>query len=312
MLTSVCAQEWSIAYYNYEEEVAPQFEQAAVLGEGAYGKVLRCTLRRVDVAIKVETGVPSAHGIESFLQEVNHVSRLQRCENIVQLLGFSHRPEGAICLVYELSNQGCLDDLPNGINFLEALCLFLQYAKGLEHMHSCSVVHGDIKPWNMLLHKYPDGRLKGCLEDLGLAQLVPPGELGVPGFRGTVGFLAPECRGKNGYSGFTGDVYAFGITLGMLAGDIVSADVVSSWCRVFLAASSSSEAHRAASLALERCIMSRFEMPLERECPAFVQRIVALIIQCCNPEPRQRPTAARVVIKLEQAIEHVREDIARH
>lgn len=74
VLTSVCAKEWChLAYYNYEEEIAPLFEQATVLGEGAFGKVLRCTLRNVDVAVKAEvgTGVPSAHGIESFLQQVN-------------------------------------------------------------------------------------------------------------------------------------------------------------------------------------------------------------------------------------------------
>lgn len=80
MLTSMYAQEGRLIYYNYEEEIAAQWEDHEVLGEGGFGQVVRATLRGADVAIKVVAGhnVPSATTTDSFLAEVNHVSRLQR------------------------------------------------------------------------------------------------------------------------------------------------------------------------------------------------------------------------------------------
>ncbi len=170
----VCAQEGSLIYYNYEQEIAPQEEDQQVLGKGGFGKVLKASLRGAEVAMKVVASevLPSNRRIESFPAEVNHVSRLQRsCDNIVKLLVFSHRPDGALCLVYELANQGCLYRLPEEFSNQEALGLFKQYATGLAQMHSCRVVHANIKPGNLLLHKLPDGSFRGVIGDLGWQRL---------------------------------------------------------------------------------------------------------------------------------------------
>lgn len=110
--------------------------------------------------------------------------------------------------------------------------------------------------------------------------------------------MAPECFGRSGYSGFTGDVYAFGITMGMLAGDIPRAEDVSTWARVAFDDSSPYQSRKSAILALQRPIMSRFEMPLELQVFEVVQRLVTLIFQSCHPDPAKRPSAARVVTKL--------------
>lgn len=301
MLTSMYAQEWSLNYYNYDEEIAAQWEQQEVLGEGGFGKVVKATLRGVDVAIKVVAGhgVPSASRTTSFLAEVNHVSRLQRtCEHIVKLLGFSHRPDGAICLVYELANQGSLCQLPGGFSIHEALGLFRQFAVGLQHMHSCHVVHADIKPPNLLLHKLPDGRLRGCIGDLGVAELVPPGSLGV-GPRGTAGFKPPECMGRNGYYGYPGDVYAYGITMGMLAGNISRPRRVLLCAQAAMNTEGSQLSRRAGQEYVEGSIVRRFGLP-EMRCPSIVRRLVHLIFQCCYIDEERRPTAASIVTRLEE------------
>lgn len=218
-------------------------------------------------------------------------------EHIVKLLGFCHRPDCAICLVYELANQGSLSELPEGFSIHEALGLFRQYAVGLQHMHSCQVVHGDIKPPNLLLHKFPDGRLRGCIGDLGVAELVQPGLLGV-GPRGTPGFWPPESRRKHGHYGYPGDVFAYGISMGMLAANVRPE-------RVLQAASLAQQTDvvnlvscRNAHLYMRGRIMQRFGF--ESKCPPVVSRLACLIFECCSKKEERRPTAAQIVSRLEE------------
>lgn len=72
-----------------------------------------------------------------------------------------------------------------------------QIASGLQHLHSLSIVHRDIKPQNILVTSSPGGRLKMLLSDFGLskrldgmAQTSFSQTMNNPG--GTVGWRAPE------------------------------------------------------------------------------------------------------------------------
>ena len=72
-----------------------------------------------------------------------------------------------------------------------------QIASGLQHLHSLSIVHRDIKPQNILVSYSPGGRLKMLLSDFGLskrldgmAQTSFSQTMNNPG--GTVGWRAPE------------------------------------------------------------------------------------------------------------------------
>ena len=89
-------------------------------------------------------------------------------------------------------------------------------AQGLEALHGAGVLHGDLKPWNLLVvpGPSPDAPVADVkLVDFGLAALR---DAAGEGRRGTPGFAAPETvRGET--PSIASDLYGFGATLYALA-----------------------------------------------------------------------------------------------
>ncbi len=94
------------------------------------------------------------------------------------------------------------------------LCL-LDVARGLEYLHSCNIVHGDLKPQNVLLKTAGNDR-RGfvCkLGDFGLSRMLPETVSHVDtGSYGTVTHASPELL-TDGRLTKACDVFAFGIVL---------------------------------------------------------------------------------------------------
>jgi serine/threonine protein kinase len=94
------------------------------------------------------------------------------------------------------------------------LCL-LDVARGLEYLHSCSIVHGDLKKENVLLKsERRDRRGYVCkLGDFGLSRLLAEHQTHVDtGSYGTASIAAPELLSEGRLAKFS-DIYAFGILL---------------------------------------------------------------------------------------------------
>ena len=86
-----------------------------------------------------------------------------------------------------------------------------QVALGLQYLHSQDIIHGDIKPQNLLVGD--DGVVK--IADFGISKMLSGGDKLVD-TAGTPAFMSPElCDGKQ-YSGRLADVWAFGGTMFML------------------------------------------------------------------------------------------------
>nr|XP_043622372.1 mitogen-activated protein kinase kinase kinase 18-like [Erigeron canadensis] len=104
-----------------------------------------------------------------------------------------------------------------GFNSLEIASYTRQIVKGLEYIHSCGVVHCDIKGANILVDH--NGVIK--IGDLGSAKWATE----VAQIRGTPMFMAPEvARGEE--QGFPADIWALGCTiLEMMTGDLLWANV---------------------------------------------------------------------------------------
>ncbi len=89
----------------------------------------------------------------------------------------------------------------------DAVALAVAAARGLAHAHEAGVVHGDVKPSNLLLTR--EGVLK--LLDFGLAGMAEPGALEARGL-GTLEYMAPEVlRGERATP--ASDVWSLAVVL---------------------------------------------------------------------------------------------------
>jgi serine/threonine protein kinase len=163
------------------------------------------------VAIKVL----NPHGIssQSFQQQVEELRKL-RHPNLVPLLGACPDPE-ALALVYEflpgassLKEEHCLLDMP----WPDRTRIAAQICSALVFLHQNNMVHGDLKPANVLLHD--DATAK--LADYGLCQLLEPEDAGAVLLRcsatSSLAYMDPEFL-ASGELRPSSDVYSFGMLL---------------------------------------------------------------------------------------------------
>lgn len=93
--------------------------------------------------------------------------------------------------------------------------VFRQVACGLEYLHLQNIIHGDIKPQNLLVGE--DGTVK--IADFGISKMLKPGEANnkrLVDTAGTPAFMCPEICAGESYSGPAADVWALGACMYML------------------------------------------------------------------------------------------------
>ena len=151
------------------------------IGEGGMGEVFKAVHRRMkrQVAIKVLLldKVSSRSRIEMFQREIETMAQLSH-PNIVAAYDADECERGAY-LVMEFVGGSDLSFMvkKRSLALRRAVDYIAQAARGLHYAHTRGVVHGDVKPANMLLSQ--DGTVK--ISDLGLARLLGnsmPPELG--------------------------------------------------------------------------------------------------------------------------------------
>uniref|UniRef100_A0ACD5UQ05 Uncharacterized protein n=1 Tax=Avena sativa TaxID=4498 RepID=A0ACD5UQ05_AVESA len=212
--------------YTYRElaGATSNFAEEEKLGRGGFGSVYRGHLLtdgggdqgRRPVAVKMLSAESSAQGRKEFEAEVRIISRLKH-RNLVQLLGWCDSRKGLL-LVYELVAQSSLDKhlyssdrfltWPQRYNIILGLGSALRYLHG--EWEQC-IVHGDIKPSNIML----DSSLSTKLGDFGLARLVDHGTgllQTTKAVLGTAGYIDPEFVNTR-RPGTESDVYSFGVVL---------------------------------------------------------------------------------------------------
>jgi serine/threonine protein kinase len=188
-----------------------QFLLLKLLGTGGMGGVYYArdeTLGRY-VAIKVmlKSLGDDPEFIETFKSEAQAVARLNH-PHIAQIYSFGQE-KGQPYIVMELVNGERLDQMMEAatpINQGLVMRIGLEIAQGLSAADEAGLVHGDIKPENILLDKKGTAKLV----DFGLASATDQAHEG--GIWGTPYYIAPERVRKQAVDARS-DIYSLGATL---------------------------------------------------------------------------------------------------
>ncbi|CAL9113428.1 unnamed protein product [Musa acuminata var. zebrina] len=199
------------------EQATQNFNNSLMIGKGGFGKVYKGFLRNTTVAIKM-LHPKSLQGQNEFNQEVSVLSKV-RHPNLVTLIGAC---SDVLALIYEFLPNGSLEDCLACINSTPPLTwqvrtrIIGEICSALIFLHSNkphAVVHGDLKPDNILL----DSNLVSKLGDFGICRFLIESNTSATPYhkthpKGTIAYIDPEFL-ATGELTPQSDVYAFGIII---------------------------------------------------------------------------------------------------
>ncbi|XP_064934855.1 U-box domain-containing protein 33-like [Musa acuminata AAA Group] len=199
------------------EQATQNFNNSLMIGKGGFGKVYKGFLRNTTVAIKM-LHPTSLQGQDEFNQEVAVLSKV-RHPNLVTLIGAC---SDVLALIYEFLPNGSLEDCLACINSTPPLTwqvrtrIIGEICSALIFLHSNkphAVVHGDLKPDNILL----DSNLVSKLGDFGICRFLIESNTSATPYhkthpKGTIAYIDPEFL-ATGELTPQSDVYAFGIII---------------------------------------------------------------------------------------------------
>lgn len=184
------------------------------IGRGGMGRVLKVRHQVLDKAFALKlTRARYATDTEErrrFYIEARMASSLDH-DNICSVVDFGDDQRFGLFMVMELLEGHALKDKLKGDGRLSpkaAADVMVQITEALRYVHSEGIVHGDIKPDNILLVRTIDRHRSVKLLDFGLAYLHEGEDNDV--VRGTPEYLAPERIAKSPPS-IASDIYALGI-----------------------------------------------------------------------------------------------------
>ncbi|KAJ6836757.1 myosin-17-like [Iris pallida] len=190
--------------------------EESTIGKGGFGNVYKGTIVNAEVAIKI-LDTKGTQGANEFIQEMAVLKNLKH-ENLVKLMGACLEIRA---LVYEYLPRGSLEDCLNNsprlltwqirIRIVYEICSVLMF---LHSMKPKPLVHGDLKPQNILL----DADLHCRLSDFGLCRFLPEFSENTGAYLQTKSINGTDCYIDPDYLEFGKltpgcDVYSFGVTI---------------------------------------------------------------------------------------------------
>ena len=184
-------------------------ESSDLLGRGSFSRVTRVEVDGRPFALKTVVLEGLSPGDLRNLESEISIHRELRHPRVIRFYS-ERREEGSVRMLLELAENGSLLYYINGLRGVPeeaALRIFKQCCEGLAFIHARGVLHGDIKPENVLLDSEFDAKL--C--DFGWAtRLVSSQTATHP--RGTFEYMAPEVAFHKPH-GLPADVWSLGVFL---------------------------------------------------------------------------------------------------
>lgn len=272
------------------------------LGNGSTGRLYKGKYLSQDVAIKIieideynssgtdsdtHRSAPASERLQIYKQEVS-IMRLVRHKNVVQFIGAcSNWPK--LCIVTELMAAGSvrdiLDQRMGGLDFVSAIKVLRDSARGMDFLHKRGIVHRDMKAANLLIDEH--NVVKVC--DFGVARLKPTSintsekssySAEMTAETGTYRWMSPEMLEHKPYD-HKADVYSFGITMWeVLTGDIPYA-----------------------GLTPLQAAIGVVQRGLRPETPSYVPDLLTDLMQrCWHKDARERPEFSEILNTLENMV----------
>lgn len=210
----------------------PRYAIVEPLGRGGVGKVVASLDREIGRVVALKTlrqgNDAEAHVVRRFLHEARITAKLEH-PNIVPVYDLGALPNDEPYYTMRIVKKQSLGDVLDRPSLraqwplVRLLGAFVQVCRALDYAHSRGVLHGDIKPDNILLGDFGEV----YLADWGLARVSPSSEMRrslahdsapPPEFTaptgGTPGYLAPEvAMGKWSEVDQRSDLFAMGVIL---------------------------------------------------------------------------------------------------
>ncbi|XP_041936094.1 cyclin-dependent kinase-like 5 isoform X6 [Alosa sapidissima] len=197
--------------------VMNKFEVLGIVGEGAYGVVLKCRHKETKELVAIKKFKDSEENEEvkeTTLRELKMLRTLKQ-ENIVELKE-AFRRRGKLYLVFEYVEKNMLELLeeqPNGVPPEKVRNYIYQLIKAIHWCHKNDIVHRDIKPENLLISS--NDVLKLC--DFGFARNLSEGnDANYTEYVATRWYRSPELLLGAPY-GKAVDMWSVGCILGELS-----------------------------------------------------------------------------------------------
>ncbi|KAE8663290.1 putative receptor-like protein kinase [Hibiscus syriacus] len=204
-----------IRKFRWEEIEVVTNDFSRVIGRGGFSNVYLANLSGSQGAVKIHAGSYRLNQV--FRQELDILLRL-RHDNIVKLLGYcDDLDEGA--MVFEYVPNGNLQEKLHDSELLPwktRIAIAFQLAQAVEYLHekcSLQIVHGDIKPSNVLLDECFNCKLCDFgSAKMGFSSTVKPPSCSKQVMVGSPGYTDPHYL-RTGLASKKNDVYSLGVIM---------------------------------------------------------------------------------------------------
>ncbi|KAI9201982.1 kinase-like domain-containing protein [Polychytrium aggregatum] len=186
------------------------------VAKGGFGELYTAKFNEADVAVKMLLCGYTDREFREFAREVNAWSRLNH-PNLLPLLGAGHIVDKPIVVTpwVKMGNlRSYVSDPENPRSLEEKLRLMYETAAGMAYLHTSGIIHGDLKPANILIDS--GGRV--MISDFGMHRTKHRSASAIvfrpQSMNNSLDFMAPEMLDDDEPMGSSKktDIYAFGIT----------------------------------------------------------------------------------------------------